>query len=1011
MNETSSHFEDNLKAWGELHPQQLPIIANTLCQHVTFCKAASGDENLKVAMDNKVIYLHSRQDPKQEAEGWFDNLSLTETQTLFVYKIGLGYCYDAAKNWLHQHHSRELVFLEDDPEVLRRFFESKRASMLLKDFQVEIFFLGNNLADFQSLLAISTICSPHSWKLSSLSNVPTPRINELYKLMEFYFFMNQAATSEYSQFVNTVFKNFYKNYLSFENMTFGNHLFGKFKGIPAIICGAGPSLDKNIELLGTLTDRALIFAGGTALNALNGKNIMPHFGVGIDPNPAQFTRLIMNHAYETPFFFRPRMLSEAVEAIHGDKLYISGTYGYHLGKWLEQSLGLHNDPSNVKSPMLFSEEESDIYKEEIEEGFNVLNFSTLLAYFMGCNPIICVGIDLAYTQNASYASGIASHPIHSRKKDFRTKDSSESTIPKLDIFGKPVNTLIKWVSESSWYSDFPKKYPGAALINATEGGIGFNAIPNMTLSHVSKSYLQKQYDLETRIHGEIQNGIFPGSRAKELLASLIDSLLKCSEIYLEIIHCMVSCQMGDLPTQEHKKNKEKGEKGADVEKNISELQAKIRKEPGYEAILRTLDEMWPKLNTLEELRFRRKTLGLKTEEIAKQRLELDIKKTIALNEASVQHAAFIRYLIQEQKKALNSEKLPEDMSQEQRTHYSPPEINPCDIYSYKDNQLVIVDRELDIDYADEFFPDAYGELEREYYPDGTVKYEQLYRNGVLHGPSTFYHEGGIPLATSWYIEGKRQGKMFTYYADGSLKSLQRYKEGKMEGMQVYYYPGLQVKSVLPHRNGLLDGDVLLFYPTGRLKRQLHFIQGKRFGEEKYWHPNGKLFLHAHFQNDLPVQTACQWYDNGCLAKQVVYNSSSEEISCQEWDFSGKPIPISHETQSNYFEKMDKGINVFTNNLQMLCDRLSNISQELTVDKESVEQQIRAINEAMAELQRIEQEINVKEEDPFNPKESIWHDHKMQTQMKEQFLQLHQKIDAELKLLNEQYQKLINPHLE
>ena len=43
--------------------------------------------------------------------------------------------------------------------------------------------------------------------------------------------------------------NFYLNLYYLPDSKKGNDLYGKFQGIPAIICGAGPSLQKNIHLL------------------------------------------------------------------------------------------------------------------------------------------------------------------------------------------------------------------------------------------------------------------------------------------------------------------------------------------------------------------------------------------------------------------------------------------------------------------------------------------------------------------------------------------------------------------------------------------------------------------------------------------------------------------------------------------------------------------------------------------------------------------------------------------
>ena len=123
----------------------------------------------------------------------------------------------------------------------------------------------------------------------------------------------------------------------------GNGLFECFKDVPAIICGAGPSLDKNIDLLARLKDKALIFAGSTALNALIGKKILPHFGAAIDPHIHQYSRVAAAEPFPYPFFYRNRLYHEALLAISGPRLYLTGDGGYATGNWFEKMLDIEGE--------------------------------------------------------------------------------------------------------------------------------------------------------------------------------------------------------------------------------------------------------------------------------------------------------------------------------------------------------------------------------------------------------------------------------------------------------------------------------------------------------------------------------------------------------------------------------------------------------------------------------------------------------------------------------------------
>ncbi len=214
-------------------------------------------------------------------------------------------------------------------------------------------------------------------------------------------------------------------------------------------------------MLPALKERALLFAGSSALNALIPKGIIPHFGVAIDPNLAQYSRVAVTQPYAVPFFYRNRLFHEALKAIKGPRLYLTGSGGYDIAHWFEEQLHIEG--------------------ENLDEGHNVVNFCLEIAQALGCNPIILVGVDLAFTNQQHYADGIIAN-LNLTEEDFKTAGDFESTpLLKKDITGQPVMTLWKWITEADWISKFAHRYPETMILNATEGGLGFQDIPNLTL--------------------------------------------------------------------------------------------------------------------------------------------------------------------------------------------------------------------------------------------------------------------------------------------------------------------------------------------------------------------------------------------------------------------------------------------------------------------------------------------------------------------------------------------------
>jgi hypothetical protein len=150
---------------------------------------------------------------------------------------------------------------------------------------------------------------------------------------------------------------------------------------------------------------------------------------------------------------------------------------------------------------------------------------------MGCDPIIFVGMDLAFTDMKAYTQGVVENAAA------QGQDADPRALRKIDIHGKPVDTLWKWIAEAKWIGDFAKNNPDRALINATEGGLGFPGVPNKTLNQVTKKYLHRTYRLQSRIHKHIQKGAMPQAAKRKIIQAekdLFESLSRC-KTHLQIL--------------------------------------------------------------------------------------------------------------------------------------------------------------------------------------------------------------------------------------------------------------------------------------------------------------------------------------------------------------------------------------------------------------------------------------------------------------------------------------------
>ena len=158
-------------------------------------------------------------------------------------------------------------------------------------------------------------------------------------------------------------------------------LTSKFERMPAVLVAAGPSLDRQLHGLRAVQDRALIVAVDTALRPLLLAGVKPHFVVAVDPSAA-------------------------------NALHLEGLPPEH-GAWMVGECSLHPTAFDAFSGRTFCYRVAEhepwpwLRAAGLEAGFlrawgSVLTTAFDLTLRMGCDPIVFVGADLAYTDGRPY---------------------------------------------------------------------------------------------------------------------------------------------------------------------------------------------------------------------------------------------------------------------------------------------------------------------------------------------------------------------------------------------------------------------------------------------------------------------------------------------------------------------------------------------------------------------------------------------------------------------------------
>ncbi len=222
-------------------------------------------------------WLYPRSITRADVKQRWEKRCLEDLDVVFLYGLGLGYDYWGLESWLAENVQRDLVIIEDDLGVLDVFFShSPLAQTFAQHPQVHIHMLADKpLHDLRLIV-----------KAFPLRHVAVyPAICYEDKRQQFRSLRLQILRSsavEEAIFTDRLqshqlFHNVYPNVQKLPSAFYASQMGPIFQGIPAIICGAGPSLKNSAPFLSSFANKSVIFAGGSAISALGFYNVEPDF--------------------------------------------------------------------------------------------------------------------------------------------------------------------------------------------------------------------------------------------------------------------------------------------------------------------------------------------------------------------------------------------------------------------------------------------------------------------------------------------------------------------------------------------------------------------------------------------------------------------------------------------------------------------------------------------------------------------------------------------------------------
>lgn len=238
-----------------------------------------------------------------------------------------------------------------------------------------------------------------------------------------------------------------------KGLDFNKHK-GKYANIPAVIVSAGPSLDKNIHLIKNFN--GIILTGGRSLSAVLEQGVKPDFLASIDASPISFDTFKENKSNDIPLIAALQVTPQVVENNQAPQYFLN-------------SPDISKELLGIDLPLL-------------PLGGSVATLCLSAAHYMGCNPIIFIGQDMAFTGEKLHAESCTiDHEADGIDKYKGTRLIKE-------YYGGEVLSRADYISFLRWFEEFIVYYKEPTYINATEGGAYIEGAEHMPFEEVIKRY-------------------------------------------------------------------------------------------------------------------------------------------------------------------------------------------------------------------------------------------------------------------------------------------------------------------------------------------------------------------------------------------------------------------------------------------------------------------------------------------------------------------------------------------
>ena len=466
-------------------------------------KSKDGIDILKVKLNGKENYIGSKYNHMRDINSLIEKVKGKKGCIYFVFGLGAGEYIGPLLEELDE--KSKLIIVEPNQNIILNYFLLNRKE--IRDERLIIVDSDKNL--FTNIFYFNVNDKNQTDVIYSVY----ANYDYLY-ILEYKNYLEKLRDCIRSLAINHKTLMFFSEtwyYTYFKNLKWAmkskpiNVLKGIFKGKSAIVVSAGPSLEKNVHLLKDVSDKFIIITGGRTLKTLLDLGIDPDFVCVIDAGEPSYliVRDALKYQFSSYLLFTEITNAKVVEKFSGEKMFFS----------VEQSTKYILDYS----------------VDSLYSGGSVAHTCVDFAVYLGCDKVILIGQDLAYTEDKHHAESATFKEVD--------KKSSGEFIYVDGLNGGKVKTTSVLDEFRKKFEEYFQRNKDIKFINATEGGAFIKGAEVLTLKEAISLFGNEKVDknkIKKALSGFKFNLEIIMNNIKELIEQATEIIEKINEAKLTL---------------------------------------------------------------------------------------------------------------------------------------------------------------------------------------------------------------------------------------------------------------------------------------------------------------------------------------------------------------------------------------------------------------------------------------------------------------------------------------------